>query len=80
MNGPAIVPPGAQGAGPASTASVGARPAWDLRVAFGVVLFVAWGLLTFVWVASTVYLVGHRSVTALITAVCALALLLLLSA
>jgi hypothetical protein len=72
------VPPGAQGVGPASAASGGARPAWDLRVAFGVVLFVAWGVLTFVWVASTVYLVGHGSVTALITAVCALALLLLL--
>jgi hypothetical protein len=72
------VPPGTQGAGPASAASAGPRPAGDLRVAFGVVLFAAWGVLTFVWVASTVYLVGHGSVTALITAVCALALLLLL--
>jgi hypothetical protein len=62
--------------------SAGAGSAWELRhplrLAFGVVLFVGWGLLTFAWVASTVYLVAHGSFTALITAVCAVALLLLL--
>jgi hypothetical protein len=41
-------------------------------------LFVGWGFLTFVWVASTVYLVAHGAFTAAITAACALALLLLL--
>jgi hypothetical protein len=68
--------------GSAGGASPGVGPApkpqhW-LRTAFGVVLFLGWGLLTFVWVASTVYLVAHGTFTALITAVCAVALLLLL--
>jgi len=62
--------------------SASAGSAWELRhplrLAFGVVLFVGWGLLTFVWVGSTVYLVAHGTFTALITAVCAVALLLLL--
>jgi len=62
--------------------SASAGSAWELqhplRLAFGVVLFVGWGLLTFVWVASTVYLVAHGVFTALITAACAVALLLLL--
>jgi hypothetical protein len=49
-----------------------------LRTAFGVVLFVGWAVLTIVWVASTVYLVAHGTFSALITAVCAVALLLLL--
>jgi hypothetical protein len=49
-------------------------------MAFGVVLFVGWGILTFAWVASTVYLVAHGTFTAAITAVCAVALLLLLGA
>src|ERR1700739_1564159 len=70
------------GAGPASAASTDAEPAREaghpLRLTFGVVLFVGWGLLTFVWVASTVYLVAHGVFTALITAACAVALLLLL--
>jgi hypothetical protein len=69
--------------GPASAASPGAgsaqkpRQHW-LRTAFGVTLFVGWGILTVVWVASTVYLVAHGTFTAAITAVCAIALLLLL--
>lgn len=73
------------GAGATSAASPGtgaareARQHW-LRMAFGVILFVAWGLLTFVWVASTVYLVAHGSLAALITAVSAAALMLLLGA
>jgi hypothetical protein len=70
------------GAGPASAASPDAGPAREprhpLRTAFGVVLFVGWGLLTYAWVASTVYLVAHGVFTAVITAVCAVALLLLL--
>jgi hypothetical protein len=68
--------------GLASAASPGAGAAREaqhwLRTAFGVVLFVTWGLLTFAWVASTVYLVAHGVFTAVITAVCAVALLLLL--
>ena len=70
------------GAGPASATSPGAGPVREprhaLRTAFGVVLFVGWGLLTYTWVASTVYLVGHGVFTAVITAVCAVALMLLL--
>ena len=50
-------------AGSASAASRGPGDAAEagewLRTTFGVVLFVAWALLTFVWVASTVYLVEH---------------------
>jgi hypothetical protein len=71
------------GTGSARTASAGAglagkpRQHW-LRTAFGVVLFVGWGILTIIWVASTVYLVAHGTFTAAITAVCAVALLLLL--
>ena len=49
-----------------------------LRTMFGVVLFVGWGIVTFIWLASTVYLVGQGSVTAALTAVSAVALLLLL--
>jgi len=75
--------PSSAGAGPASAASPGAGPPSEprqhpLRMAFGVVLFVGWGLLTYAWVASTVYLVAHGVLTAVITAVCAVALLLLL--
>jgi hypothetical protein len=69
-------------AGSASGASPGVGPAREprhpLRMAFGVVLFVGWGLLTYAWVASTVYLVAHGVFTAVITAACAVALLLLL--
>jgi hypothetical protein len=75
--------PASTGAGPASAASPDAGPAREprqhwLRTAFGVVLFLGWGILTYVWVASTVYLVAHGTFTAAITAVCAVALLLLL--
>jgi hypothetical protein len=71
------------GTGPASASPSDAGPVqeppqhWS-RTAFGVVLFVGWGVLTVVWVASTVYLVAHGTFTAAITAVCAVALLLLL--
>jgi hypothetical protein len=69
--------------GPASVASPGVGSAREprqhwLRTAFGVTLFAGWGILTVVWVASTVYLVAHGTFTAVITAVCAVALLLLL--
>lgn len=71
-----------QGAGPKSPARLGPgsvpKPLHGMRTAFGVVLFVAWGLLTIIWVASTVYLAAHGSVTAVVTAASAVALLLLL--
>jgi hypothetical protein len=54
------------------------EPRHRLRTAFGVLLFTGWGILTILWVASTVYLVAHGSITALITAASAVALLLLL--
>ena len=54
------------------------EPRNPLRTLFGVVLFVGWGILTFIWLASTVYLVGQGALTAGLTAVSAVALLLLL--
>lgn len=69
---------------PATPSSGDAVPApephhWT-RTAFGVVLFVGWGLVTFLWLASTVHLVAGGDFVAAITAVSALALLLLLGA
>lgn len=49
------------------------------RVAFGAVLFVAWGLATIVWVASTVNLVADGDAGAIISAIVAFALLALLA-
>jgi hypothetical protein len=49
-----------------------------LRTCFGAVLFVAWGILTILWVASTVYSVANGNIAAAVTAVAALALLVLL--
>ncbi len=49
-----------------------------LRWGFGAVLFLAWGIATIIWVASTVYSVAHGDVTSAVTAVTALALLVLL--
>jgi hypothetical protein len=49
------------------------------RFAFGVVLFVVWGLATVVWVASTVNLAADGNAGAVVTAVVALALLALLA-
>lgn len=49
-----------------------------LRTCFGAVLFVAWGLLTILWVVSTVYSVSNGDIVAAVTAVVALALLVLL--
>src|SRR4029453_13787621 len=49
-----------------------------LRTGFGVLLFVAWGILTILWVASTVYSVANGNVAAAVTAVAAVALLVLL--
>jgi hypothetical protein len=54
------------------------EPPHRLRTLFGVVLFVGWGILTFIWLASTAYLVAHGALTAALTAVSAVALLLLL--
>jgi hypothetical protein len=54
------------------------EPRRPLRTLFGVVLFVGWGILTFIWLASTAYLVGQGTFTAALTAVSAVALLLLL--
>jgi Mg2+/Co2+ transporter CorB len=48
------------------------------RFAFGVVLFVLWGLATIVWVASTISLAADGDAGAVVTAVVALALLAVL--
>lgn len=50
-----------------------------LRTSFGAVLFVAWSILTILWVASTVYSVANGEIAAAVTAVAALALLVLLA-
>jgi hypothetical protein len=49
------------------------------RVAFGVVLFVAWGLATIVWVASTVNLIADGDAGAIVSGIVAFALLALLA-
>jgi hypothetical protein len=49
-----------------------------LRTWFGAVLFVTWGILTILWVVSTVYSVANGDIIAAVTAVAALALLVLL--
>jgi hypothetical protein len=64
--------------GTVADAALVEEPPHRLRILFGVVLFVGWGILTFIWLASTVYLVAHGQFTAVITAVSAVALLLLL--
>jgi hypothetical protein len=49
------------------------------RTAFGVFLFVGWGVLTVIWVASTIDLAADGEVSAVISAVLSLALLTLLA-
>jgi hypothetical protein len=49
------------------------------RTAFGVFLFVGWGLLTVVWVASTIDLAADGEVSAVVSAVLSLALMALLA-
>jgi hypothetical protein len=49
-----------------------------LRTLFGVLLFAAWCVETAIWVASTVYLAGQGNATAVISAVVALALIMVL--
>jgi hypothetical protein len=48
------------------------------QATFGAVLFVAWGIETFFWVYATVHSVADGDITPLITAIAALALLVLL--
>ena len=48
------------------------------QATFGAVLFVAWGVETFFWVYATVHSVADGEITPLITAIAALALLVLL--
>ncbi len=49
-----------------------------LRPGIGALLFVAWGLLTILWVASTIHSVAAGDIISLVTAAAALALLILL--
>ena len=51
-----------------------------LRVGFGALLFVTWGILTAVWVSSTVYSVAHGHPIAAVNAFGAIALLVVLGA
>jgi hypothetical protein len=72
----------AQAAGSDGPGREGPRPMpgrWNLlRTGFGVVLFVVWGILTILWVASTLYSVANGNLAAAVTAVAAVALLVLL--
>ena len=58
-----------------SAPNVGSVP----RTIFGAVLFIAWGALTVIWVASTINLAGDGESSAVISAVLALALMTLLA-
>jgi len=49
------------------------------RVTFGVVLFVAWGFLTILWIASTIDLAADGEISPVITAVVAILLMALLA-
>jgi hypothetical protein len=49
------------------------------RVLFGVVLFVAWGAETVLWIASTIHLAADGEAMAIVTAVVAIALMTLLA-
>jgi hypothetical protein len=49
------------------------------RVTFGVVLFVVWGFLTILWIASTIDLAADGEITPVITALVALSLMTLLA-
>jgi hypothetical protein len=51
-----------------------------LRTGFGALLFVSWAILTVVWLASTAYSVAHGEPMAAVTALAALALLVVLGA
>jgi hypothetical protein len=49
------------------------------RVAFGAILFLAWGVETALWLASTVHLAADGEITPVITAIAAIALMVLLT-
>lgn len=62
-----------------STAEEGVTLRSAPRVAFGVVLFLAWGVETFFWVAATVDSATNGDVLPVVTAIVAIALLVLLA-
>jgi len=68
----------AKNSGPPEATRPVSRGPHPLRAAFGALLFVAWIMLTAVWLASTLYSVAHGNPIAAVTAFCALALLLML--
>jgi hypothetical protein len=63
----------------AATTSSTPRASTASRTVFGVVLFAAWGVGTVLWVASTVDSAAHGEASPVITAVAAIALLILLA-
>jgi putative intracellular protease/amidase len=62
-----------------STAEDTSRFSSGLRTAFGVVLFVAWGIATVLWVYSAFHFLGEGEPGPVIKAVCALLLMILLA-
>lgn len=54
-------------------------PGQLLRTGFGVVLFVGWGIVTVLWGWTSIHLALNGDVKAVITAVCAIALMVLLA-
>ena len=63
----------------AASRKVGTSLRFAPRNVVGVVLFVAWGIATIMWVASTINLAADGECMAIITAVAALALMVLLA-
>lgn len=64
---------------PASTPESEPIRSGRVRATIGIVLFVAWGLMEIIWVWTNVRLVAHGNIPPLITAIIALALLLVLA-
>ena len=62
-----------------STAEHGVSIRSAPRMAFGAVLFVGWAVETFLWVYATIHSVADGEITPLITALGAIALLILLA-
>jgi hypothetical protein len=64
----------------AASAQTGSSLRHAPSAAIGAVLFIVWGILTIMWVASTIHLASNGEASAIITAVVAIALLCLLAA
>jgi hypothetical protein len=62
-----------------TTEQGGSRASGTLRATFGVVLFIAWAILTILWVYDAIYKLAHGEAGPAIMAVVALLLMVLLA-